>query len=168
MEEKLRLKRLRWLANGCSTCIVKAGLAMVNVLLPLDASKLKEMHLSSSFSSLSTSDNLHTTQDADVNPPWAEHVRAWIGSRFIQEHHTSVPILYWSERFWTRLSGQIYLEMDDFEEIGRQMAVLCARVMKGEHLEGSRSVEEARASREELKMEGGDIGRVWRATFGYI
>lgn len=108
---------------------ITKGMAMVNVRLPLDPDALQKMASSSAHK-----DNMHATQDADVNPPWAEHVRAWIGRQFIDGYNTSVPILWWGGAFWTRLSGQIYLEIDDFWEIGRQMDVLCKRVMRGEHL----------------------------------
>jgi selenocysteine lyase/cysteine desulfurase len=109
---------------------LSTGLAMVNVRMPLDPERLRKLDRATQNAPV------RATQDADVNPAWAEHVRVWIGSRFIEEYNTSVPIVWWGGAFWTRLSGQIYLDLADFEAIGRQMNGLCRRVMDGEHLRG--------------------------------
>ena len=104
------------------------GLALVNVRLPIDLEKVKEMH------NAAHPQDIHPEQDSDVVPAWVQIVRVWIATRFIEEYNTSVPIIWWGNAFWTRLSGQIYLDLSDFEAIARQFRVLCGRVSRGDHL----------------------------------
>ncbi|KAJ5129755.1 uncharacterized protein N7515_005794 [Penicillium bovifimosum] len=58
----------------------------------------------------------------------------WIQSKLMDDHNTFVPVFCHGSWLWTRLSGQVYLEKSDFEDLGGVLRGLCERVAKKEFL----------------------------------
>jgi hypothetical protein len=54
----------------------------------------------------------------------------------VDEFNTFVAIYEYEGRVWTRISGQIYLELKDFEWLGEVLNGLCERIRAGESLRG--------------------------------
>jgi len=70
-------------------------------------------------------------QESDV----PTHV-AWMEKTLVDEFNTFVAIFEYDGKLWTRISGQIYLELKDFEWLGGVLKGLCDRVRMGESLRG--------------------------------
>ncbi|ETI27825.1 hypothetical protein G647_00274 [Cladophialophora carrionii CBS 160.54] len=70
-------------------------------------------------------------QEADV----PMHI-AWMEKTLVDEFNTFVAIYEYDGKLWTRISGQIYLELKDFEWLGGVLKSLCERVRMGESLRG--------------------------------
>jgi hypothetical protein len=70
-------------------------------------------------------------QEADV----LTHV-AWMERTLVDEFNTFVAIYEYDGKLWCRISGQIYLELKDFEWLGGVLKGLCERVRMGESLRG--------------------------------
>ncbi|KAI9816265.1 MAG: hypothetical protein M1827_001866 [Pycnora praestabilis] len=58
----------------------------------------------------------------------------WMCKTMIDESNTFMAIVFYGGAFWFRLSGQIYLELSDFEWAAGVLKGLCERVAKGEFL----------------------------------
>lgn len=58
----------------------------------------------------------------------------WLHLTMVEDHHTFMAVVFYAGSWWARLSGQIYLEGDDFEWAGKVLKGLCERVRKGDHL----------------------------------
>ena len=56
----------------------------------------------------------------------------WINKRGVEEFDTYFQIKYQDDGLWIRLSGQIYVELKDFEWVGYRLKELCERVENGE------------------------------------
>lgn len=56
----------------------------------------------------------------------------WIQMTLVEEYKTSMAVYYWRDRFWVRISAQVYLDMEDYEWAGRTLKEVCARVAKEE------------------------------------
>ena len=61
---------------------------------------------------------------------------SWIAQRLIQEYDTYAAVYSHARAFWTRFTGQVYLEMADFEKGIKAMNELCERVRAGEYRRG--------------------------------
>ena len=61
---------------------------------------------------------------------------AWMEKTLVDEFNTFVAIYEYDGKLWTRISGQIYLELKDFEWLGGVLKSLCERVRSGESLGG--------------------------------
>ncbi|KAJ9608148.1 hypothetical protein H2200_007136 [Cladophialophora chaetospira] len=70
-------------------------------------------------------------QEADIHT----HI-AWMQKTLVDEFNTFVAIYEYDGKLWTRISGQIYLELKDFEWLGGVLQGLCERVKMGESLRG--------------------------------
>ncbi|KAE8329416.1 aminotransferase family protein [Aspergillus sergii] len=75
------------------------GLSMVNVQLPLNP------------------DTLPIQETVD-----------WICRTLVSEYHTFTPVFLHGRKFWTRVSAQVYLELDDFAFLGQVFKDICDRV----------------------------------------
>lgn len=56
----------------------------------------------------------------------------WIQGRLVDEFKTFMAVWVRWDRFWVRISAQVYLEMDDYEWAGKVLKELSERVAKGE------------------------------------
>jgi selenocysteine lyase/cysteine desulfurase len=61
-------------------------------------------------------------------------VREWISKLLVDEYHTFIIVRWYAEGFWVRFSGQVYLEVSDFEWGTKILSEVCERVLKGEFL----------------------------------
>ncbi|EXJ88992.1 hypothetical protein A1O3_02056 [Capronia epimyces CBS 606.96] len=68
-------------------------------------------------------------QEADVST----HI-AWMEKTLVDKYNTFVAIFLYDGKLWTRVSGQIYLELKDFEWLGGVLKALCEGVRSGESL----------------------------------
>ncbi|GAA5974609.1 hypothetical protein JCM11641_007022 [Rhodosporidiobolus odoratus] len=83
---------------------------MVNVQLPLPAP--------STFS---------TDQQRSISALWQREL--------VYQHKTHCPIYAHNNLFYTRLSAQVYLELEDFEYVGKALKEVCGRIERGEYLQ---------------------------------
>ncbi|RMZ87739.1 hypothetical protein DV736_g5030, partial [Chaetothyriales sp. CBS 134916] len=63
-----------------------------------------------------------------------EKHRVWMERTLVEEFNTFAIIYEYNGKMWTRVSGQIYLELRDFEWLGGVLKELCERVRSGESL----------------------------------
>ena len=62
----------------------------------------------------------------------APQIGKWITDRTVFDFNTMVPAQFHAGKMWVRFSGQIYLEMGDFDYAGTMLKGLCERVKNGE------------------------------------
>ena len=62
-------------------------------------------------------------------------VAVWMTAMLVRESDIYSPVFFHAKRFWTRFSGQIYLELGDFEKGARALKALCVRAQNGEYLQ---------------------------------
>ena len=62
----------------------------------------------------------------------AGKIGKWINATAFKEFDTYLQIAFHANTMLVRLSGQIYLEVGDFEWVGYRLKELCERVEKGE------------------------------------
>ncbi|ORY59643.1 pyridoxal phosphate-dependent transferase [Pseudomassariella vexata] len=62
-------------------------------------------------------------------------VTEWMQETLIRDYKTFVVVYPHGHRLWTRLSAQVYLDLEDFEWAGHTLHELCQRVAKGEYLD---------------------------------
>ena len=63
-------------------------------------------------------------------------VAVWMTTMLVRELDTYSPVFFHAKKFWTRFSGQIYLELSDFEKGARALKRLCERAQSREYLQG--------------------------------
>jgi len=61
-------------------------------------------------------------------------VAVWMTARIAEEHDMYSPVFVHAGKFWTRWSGQIYLELDDCLKGAGVLKEMCGRVRNGEYL----------------------------------
>ena len=59
-------------------------------------------------------------------------IARWINSTAVKEFDTYLQLAFHAGKMWVRLSGQIYLELKDFEWVGHRLKELSERVARGE------------------------------------
>ena len=69
---------------------------------------------------------------ASVSVDDAPHVAQWIVDQTVKEFETFILTKFYDGAFWVRVSGQIYLGIEDFEWAGEILQNLCKRVERGE------------------------------------
>jgi selenocysteine lyase/cysteine desulfurase len=116
--------------NNTETLTKDCG--MVNILLPLEISPTK----------------VHGKNCID--PRNGTIATEWMQETLIADFKTFIPIYLFQEKWWARLSAQIYLELVDFEWAGKALKVICERAGKGEFLKAEREVKNMREA-----VEGG-------------
>ena len=84
--------------------------------------------------------------------------RAWMEKTLVDEFNTFVAIYEYNGKLWSRICGQIYLELRDFEWIGGVLKTLCERVRMGESLRE----EELRLSRAKTRGVSVDLEALGR------
>ena len=65
-------------------------------------------------------------------PEDAGSIGKWINITAVKEFDTYLQIAYHAGSMWVRLSGQIYLEIAEFEWVGYKLKELCRRAEEGE------------------------------------
>lgn len=87
---------------------------LVNVLLPLEAS------------------SVDVEGKNTVKPELSSKATEWMQEALIEDHKTFMAIFIFQDQWWARLSGQVYLDLEDFEWAGRALKDVCERVGKEE------------------------------------
>ncbi|KAG4428102.1 hypothetical protein IFR05_016414 [Cadophora sp. M221] len=87
---------------------------LVNVLLPL---------------AVSAEDVAGTVT---IKPEHVVPATQWLQRTLVNEHKTFLAIWFFQGQFWARLSGQIYLDITDFEWAGETLKTICEGVGKQE------------------------------------
>ena len=64
----------------------------------------------------------------------AVRIAQWISATLVDEYSTFIAIIFYGGAWWSRLSAQIYLNMDDWRWAGDVLKQVCERVSKGEAL----------------------------------
>ncbi|KAI9833917.1 MAG: hypothetical protein M1819_003426 [Sarea resinae] len=101
--------------------------ALANIRLPL--------YVSGTKANQETTEAASSTEDAI--PVAAEHIGAvttFLATRMMSESHTFIPVFFYDDKWFARVSGQVYLSLDDFEFGARVLKELCERVRKEEYL----------------------------------
>jgi hypothetical protein len=91
---------------------------LVNVLLPLKISPSKIPGMNT------------------IRPEHEPIAKQWMQETLIDDHKTFVAIYYFQSQLWARLSGQVYLDISDFEWVGRALKEICERAGKEEFVKG--------------------------------
>lgn len=73
--------------------------------------------------------------EAEIKVSDVELVREWIVSSFVQDHKTYVGTFTDDNGIWVRISGQIYLELEDIIWGAELLKKLSQRVLTGEYLD---------------------------------
>lgn len=92
---------------------------LINVMLPMKVSKAR------------------IEGEVTVDPDHEAEVVAWIQKTLHTEFKTFLPIYSFQGQWWTRLSAQIYLELEDFEWAGHVLKELCERIGMEEYLKST-------------------------------
>lgn len=59
-------------------------------------------------------------------------VTIWLHRKMLDDYNTFLQTLFYGGAWWARLSGQVYLEMSDFEGVAPLLKELCERADEGE------------------------------------
>ncbi|KAJ4988463.1 hypothetical protein SVAN01_06080 [Stagonosporopsis vannaccii] len=59
-------------------------------------------------------------------------VNLWLLQKMASDYNTFLQTLFYGGVWWARLSGQVYLELSDFESVVPSLQELCARATRGE------------------------------------
>lgn len=62
-------------------------------------------------------------------------VNIWMLQKMASDYNTFLQTLFYGGAWWARLSGQVYLELDDFQSVVPSLKELCARANRGEWAE---------------------------------
>lgn len=87
-----------------------------NIRLPISVAKAKEVAAKAGVG------------EAEVGMS----VRDWVCKSSIDDYNTFIQCMFYDGAWWTRLSGQVYLELADFEWAAETLKTLCERVEAGE------------------------------------
>ncbi|KAJ4336048.1 hypothetical protein N0V95_008717 [Ascochyta clinopodiicola] len=66
----------------------------------------------------------------------AREVTLWLLRKMLDDYNTFLQTFFYGGAWWVRLSGQVYLELSDFEAAAPLLKELCERAEKGEWAEG--------------------------------
>lgn len=62
-------------------------------------------------------------------------VAVWMTAELMKEWDVYLPVYFHANQFWTRFSGQIYLDFGDFEKGARALKKLCERAKRGDYVQ---------------------------------
>ncbi len=128
-----------------------------NVLLPLSISSPDQ-----SRSASPDGGNASAATKGDIAPQEEGQVVGYMQKTFVDEFATFIAVYGYKGRLWTRLSGQVYLDMSDWEWCGTVLAEVCARVREGRFRakrgEGEGRFRANRGEEEEEEEEEGNDG----------
>ncbi|TVY33873.1 Hercynylcysteine sulfoxide lyase [Lachnellula occidentalis] len=71
-------------------------------------------------------------QQGEFDIDEASKIQRWLNATAVKEFDTYLQIAFHAGIMWVRLSGQIYLELNDFEWVGCKLKDLCDRLTGGE------------------------------------
>lgn len=77
--------------------------------------------------------------DGGVSQHEVDEVRNWMELQMMEKYNGFACVYEYNGLLWTRVSGQIYLELSDFEWLGGVLQQLCTAVQAGEHRQKVRS-----------------------------
>lgn len=103
--------------------------AMANVLLPFITSSESATDFPPASTSASTTFPPVPVSLADL-PVHA----SWLTETLIKEYHTGATVFTYASRMWLRVSGQIYLDLADFEVFATTLMEILERVRNGDSL----------------------------------
>ncbi|KAL1607987.1 hypothetical protein SLS60_002926 [Paraconiothyrium brasiliense] len=89
---------------------------LANVALPLDAKKMYEIGRKAGL------------EEAAVGIA----MRDWMSRVWIDDYKTFLQSMFYDGRWWIRMSGQVYLELADYEWAAQIIKEVCKRAEKGE------------------------------------
>jgi hypothetical protein len=81
---------------------------------------------------LESGEEAGTQESSGILPGEAQTVANWMTERSVNEFDTYIAVRYCAGGFWTRLSGQIYLDRADFAWAAGVLLELCARAKRGD------------------------------------
>ena len=58
-------------------------------------------------------------------------IQQWLQKTAAKVYDTYLQIAFYNGAMWVRLSGQIYLSIEDFQWVGEKLQLLCDRVVGG-------------------------------------
>ncbi|KAI1759630.1 PLP-dependent transferase [Hypoxylon sp. FL1150] len=58
----------------------------------------------------------------------------WMEEMMTKDYNTFIPLFAHNGRLWARLSGQVYLDIEDFEWAGHVLLKVVERVKRGDHI----------------------------------
>lgn len=93
---------------------------LVNILLPIVISDGKR--------NVKGEEGMHVIPEED-----RRKALLWIHRICVEEYDTFMPTFPFQGECWVRLSGQIYLTLEDFEWAGGVLKKVCERVGRGEY-----------------------------------
>jgi hercynylcysteine S-oxide lyase len=64
----------------------------------------------------------------------APKIQKWLNETAVKEFDTYLQMAFHSGHMWVRISGQIYLELENFEWVGHRLKELCDRLIQGENI----------------------------------
>lgn len=70
-----------------------------------------------------------------MNPAYLPEAQ-WMFNKLTEEYNAYLAISYFQGAWWVRLSGQVYMDMEDFQWTAQVLRELCDRFGRGEHLKG--------------------------------
>lgn len=70
-------------------------------------------------------------QQGEFGSDGVPKIQKWLNATAVKEFDTYLQIAFHAGIMWVRLSGQIYLELDDFEWVGFRLKDLCSRLTSG-------------------------------------
>ena len=62
-------------------------------------------------------------------------VKGWLTKCLVEDYDTFAPIFFHGDALWVRFSGQIYVELDDYERGAKAIKELCEKVRGGAYLQ---------------------------------
>lgn len=99
-----------------STGTLGGECCLANVRLPIDVATAKKYAAAAGI------------DEADVGTA----VRDWMSKIAIDEYGTFIQSLFYGGAWWARLSGQVYLDMEDMKWAAETLGAICKRVEEGE------------------------------------
>ncbi|KAI1374026.1 putative aminotransferase family protein [Hypoxylon crocopeplum] len=89
-----------------------------------------------SFANVRLPLELGTNSPGKVDPEYADKVSDWFKVTGIRESGMYFQTVFYRDVWWWRISGMIYVGVEDFRRGAEVLKGLCERVRMGEHVEG--------------------------------
>jgi len=61
----------------------------------------------------------------------APDIARWITERSLLDYDTMIPTEFYARAIWSRFSGQIHFQLEDFERTTHRLEEMCQRAVKG-------------------------------------